>query len=94
MGEKTIIPGKPVGLDRISKFCKTGVRMDINKSTEIEFAMVCSFAWGTLVATAFAKFFANVSGYPSWSITGVFIAVSIIGFVITVCAFIVDVETG
>ena len=68
--------------------------MDNYKSTEIGFAMVCSFAWGALVAMAFAKFFANVSGYPPWSIIGVFVAVSIIGFMITVCAFIVDVETG
>ena len=68
--------------------------MDNNKSTEIGFAIVCGLVWGVLAVTAFAMFFANDSGYPPWSIPGVFIAVSIIGFVLTVCAFIVDVETG
>ena len=68
--------------------------MDDNKSTEIGFAIVSGLFWGALAVTAFGMFFANVSGYTPWSITGVFIAVSIICFVLTVCAFIVDVETG
>jgi len=94
MDEKTKSRGKNAGLDRISRFCKTGVRMDNNKSIEIGFAFFCGLVWGALAVTAFAMFFANDSGYPPWSIPGVFIAVSIIGFVLTVCAFIVDVETG
>ncbi|MFC2054590.1 hypothetical protein ACFLV7_09910 [Chloroflexota bacterium] len=67
--------------------------MDNNKSIEIGFAFVCGLVWGALAATAFAMFLANSSGYPPWSIAGVFMAVSILGFVLTVCAFLVDVET-
>ena len=76
------------------KFFKTGVSMDNNKSIEIGLAIVCGFVWGALAVTVVAKFLANVSEYPPWSITWVFMVVSIIGFLLTVCALIVDVETG
>jgi hypothetical protein len=68
--------------------------MDNSWSIEIVFALFCGFAWGALVVTAITKFFANVSGGPPWSITGVFISLSIIGFMITACVFFVGVETG
>jgi len=94
MDEKTKSLGKNAGLDRISRFSKTGVRMENNKSIEIGFAIFCGLVWGALAGMAFAMFSANVSGYPPWSITGVIMAVSLIGFVLTIYAFIIVDETG
>lgn len=68
--------------------------IDNYESMEIGFAIVSGLVWGALAARSFAMFFANVSGYPLWNIMGVFIVVSLIGCILTFCAFNVDVDTG
>jgi len=62
--------------------------MDTTKGIVIWYAIVSGLAWGALAVTACTLFFVNDSGYPTWNLTEVFITVSIMSFVLTICAFI------